>query len=95
MASLSKPWPPLRGQDPPGRRSGAKAIEHGCGTYFVRAYDLMEDLRKARIEHNLDRRMKAAIPSPARPQVLGTAHLGRTGCRTHNSSCSPEAPKVQ
>ena len=24
---------------------------HGQGAYFVRAYDLMEDLRKARIEH--------------------------------------------
>ena len=32
-----------------------KAIEHGYGAYFVRAYDLMEDLRKARAEHNLDR----------------------------------------
>ena len=35
-----------------------KAIESGYGAYFIRAYDLMEDLRKARIEHNLDRRMK-------------------------------------
>ena len=30
-----------------------KAIERGQGAYFVRAYDLMEDLRKARAEHNL------------------------------------------
>ena len=30
-----------------------RAIENGQGAYFVRAYDLMEDLRKARIEHNL------------------------------------------
>ena len=34
-----------------------KAIENGYGAYFVSAYDLMEDLRKARAEHNLDRRM--------------------------------------
>jgi len=30
-----------------------RAIENGQGAYFVRAYDLMEDLRKARIENNL------------------------------------------
>ena len=30
-----------------------KAIDRGYGAYFVRAYDLMEDLRKARAEHNL------------------------------------------
>ena len=34
-----------------------RAIENGHGAYFIRAYDLMEDLRKARAEHNLDRRM--------------------------------------
>ena len=33
-----------------------KTIEKGYGAYFVRAYDLMEDLRKARAEYNLDRR---------------------------------------
>ncbi len=27
-----------------------KAIENVQGAYFVRAYDLMEDLRKARVE---------------------------------------------
>ena len=43
-----------------------KAIEHGQGAYFVRAYDLMEDLRKARAEHNLDRRMKVYLA----PKVL-------------------------
>ena len=31
-----------------------RAIDHGQGAYFVRAYDLMEDLRKARAEHNLE-----------------------------------------
>ena len=36
-----------------------KAIERGYGAYFVRAYDLMEDLRKARAEHNLDRRLRS------------------------------------
>ena len=41
-----------------------KAIGHG--TYFVRAYDLMEDLRKARAEHNLDRRMRIYLA----PKVL-------------------------
>ena len=40
-----------------------RAIENGQGAYFVRAYDLMEDLRKARIEHNPDRRMRV-YPSP-------------------------------
>ena len=30
-----------------------RAIENGQGAYFVRAYDLMEDMRKARMEHNL------------------------------------------
>ena len=40
-----------------------RTIENGQGAYFVRAYDLMEDLRKARIEHNPDRRMRV-YPSP-------------------------------
>ena len=35
-----------------------RAIGRGYGAYFVRAYHLMEDLRKARSEHNLDRRMR-------------------------------------
>ena len=30
-----------------------KSIENGYGAYFVRAYDLMEDLRKARAEGRL------------------------------------------
>ena len=41
------------------------AIEHGQGAYFVRAYDLMEDLRKARAEHNLDRRMRVYLAPKA------------------------------
>ena len=40
---------------------GKRAIERGYGAYFVRAYDLLEDLRKARAEHNLDRRMKVYL----------------------------------
>jgi DNA replication protein DnaC len=43
-----------------------KAIEHGYGAYLVRAYDLMEDLRKARPEHRLDRRMRVYLA----PKVL-------------------------
>ena len=40
-----------------------RAIENRHGAYFVRAYDLMEDLGKARAEHNLDRRMRV-YPAP-------------------------------
>ena len=31
--------------------------------YFVRAYDLMEGLSKARAEHNLDRRLRVVLAS--------------------------------
>ena len=42
-----------RGPDPPGV---ARAIREAVtGPYSVRACDLMEDLRRARTEHNLDR----------------------------------------
>ena len=43
-----------------------RAIENGYGAYFVRAHDLMEDLRKAHAEHNLDRRMRIHLS----PKVL-------------------------
>ena len=43
-----------------------RAIENGQGAYFVRAYDLMEDLRKARAEHSLDRGMRVYLE----PKVL-------------------------
>ena len=43
-----------------------KATENGYGVYFVRAYDLMEDLRKARAEDNLDRRIRVYLA----PKVL-------------------------
>ena len=49
-----------------------RAIKNGQETYFVRAYDLMEDLRKARNEHNLDRRMKVYLA----PNVLVVDEFG-------------------
>ena len=49
-----------------------RAIENGQGAYFVRAYDLMEDLRKARAEHNLDRRMRVYLA----PKVLVVDEFG-------------------
>ena len=62
-----------------------KATEHGQGAYFVRAYDLMEDLRKARAEHNLDRRMRVYLA----PKVLIADEFGiwpLTGSRPPPSS---------
>ena len=49
-----------------------RAIEKGHGAYFVRAYDLMEDLRKARAEHNLDRRRRVYLS----PKVLVVDEFG-------------------
>ena len=49
-----------------------EAIEKGQGAYFVRAYDLTEDLRKARAEHNLDRRMRVCLA----PKVLVVDEFG-------------------
>ena len=49
-----------------------RAIERGYGAYFVRAYDLMEDLRKARAEHNLDRRLRVYLA----PKVLVVDEFG-------------------
>ncbi len=40
---------------------GLKALEQGHAVYFVRAHDLMEDLRRAQAEHRLDRRMRVYI----------------------------------
>ena len=40
---------------------GLRAIEHGYGVYFVRAHDLLEDLRRAESEHWLDRRMRVYL----------------------------------
>ena len=36
-------------------------MEGGYGAHFVRAYELVEYLRKAWTEHNLDRRMKVYL----------------------------------
>ena len=49
-----------------------KSIENGYGAYFVRAYDLMEDLRKARAEGRLDRRMRVYLA----PKVLIVDEFG-------------------
>ena len=43
-----------------------EAIARGYGAYFVRAYHLMEDLRKAQEEHRLDRRLRVYLA----PKVL-------------------------
>lgn len=45
---------------------GIRAIEQGYGVYFVRAHDLLEDLRRAQEEHRLDRRMRVYLA----PKVL-------------------------
>ena len=45
---------------------GLKAIERGYGVYFVRAHQLLEDLRCAQAEHRLDRRMRVYLA----PKVL-------------------------
>ena len=49
-----------------------KAIESGHGAYFARAYDLIEDHRKARAEHNLDRRLRVYLA----PKVLVVDEFG-------------------
>ena len=53
--------PPGVGKDPSGGGAGPQGHREWSGAYFVRAYDLMEDLRKARAEHNLDRRMRVYL----------------------------------
>ncbi|RJQ38804.1 MAG: AAA family ATPase [Dehalococcoidia bacterium] len=45
---------------------GLRGIESGLGVYFVRASDLLEDLRRAQSEHRLDRRMRVYIA----PRIL-------------------------
>ena len=49
-----------------------RSIENGYGADLVRAYDLMEDLRKARAEHRLDRRMRVYLA----PKVLIAGEFG-------------------
>jgi DNA replication protein DnaC len=43
-----------------------KAIDAGHGVYFVRAHELLEDLRRAQDEHRLDRRMRVYLA----PKIL-------------------------
>ena len=57
---------------PPGVGKTHLAMANGQGAYFVRAYDLMEDLRKARAQHNLDRRMRVYLA----PKVLVVDEFG-------------------
>ncbi len=40
---------------------GLQAIEQGSGVYFVRAHDLLEDLRRAQAEHRLERRLRVYL----------------------------------
>ena len=71
-ANILLPGPPGVGKTHPAVALALRAIENGQGAYFVRAYDLMEDLRKARIEHNLDRRMRVYLS----PKVLVVDEFG-------------------
>jgi DNA replication protein DnaC len=45
---------------------GLQAIAAGHGVYFVRAHELLEDLRRAQAEHRLDRRLRVYLA----PKVL-------------------------
>lgn len=58
--------PPGVGKTHLGVALGIKAIEAGYGVYFVRAHELLEDLRRAQAEHRLDRRMRVYLA----PKVL-------------------------
>src|SRR5438552_5631521 len=40
---------------------GLRAIAQGSSVYFVRAHELLEDLRRAQAEHRLDRRMRVHL----------------------------------
>ncbi len=53
--------PPAMGKTHLAIALALRAIENGHGAYFVRAYDLKEDLHKARAEHNLDRRRRVYL----------------------------------
>lgn len=49
-----------------------KAIDAGHGVYFVRAHELLEDLRRAQDEHRLDRRMRVYLA----PKILVIDEFG-------------------
>jgi DNA replication protein DnaC len=55
---------------------GLRAIEAGFGVYFVRAHELLEDLRQAQAEHRLDRRMRVYLA----PKVLIIDEFGVWPC---------------
>ena len=70
-----------------------RAIDRGYGAYFVRACDLMEGLRKARAEHNLDRRLGDNLA----PKVLVVDESGvwpydRDAATSSLRSCQPDTP---
>ena len=56
--------------------SAKKSIKGGHDAFLVRAYELMEDLRKVRADHNLDRRLRVY---PA-PKVLVVDEFGIWPC---------------
>src|SRR5262245_49919000 len=58
--------PPGVGKTPLAVGLGLRAIEAGHGVYFVRAHDLLDDLRRAQAEHRLDRRLRVYLA----PKVL-------------------------
>ena len=64
-------WWCLRSSERQGD-SRLSSCRDGYGAYFIRAYDLMEDLRKARAEHRLDRRMRVYLA----PKVLIVDEFG-------------------
>jgi DNA replication protein DnaC len=51
---------------------GLHAIEQGHGVYFVRAQDLLEDLRRAQAEHRLERRLRVYLA----PKILIVDEFG-------------------
>lgn len=53
---------------------GLRAIEQGYGVYFVRAQDLLEDLRRAQAKHRLDRRLRIYLASKL--LIIGEFGLG-------------------
>jgi len=55
---------------------GLQAIQHGCGVYFVRAHQLLEDLSRAQAEHRLDRRLRVYLA----PKILIIDEFGVWPC---------------
>ena len=66
LANLVLLGPPGVGKTHLAVALALEAISRGYGAYFVRAYQLMEDLRKAQEEHRLDRRLRVYLA----PKVL-------------------------